>query len=212
MYFASMLQLTMVYARIHFLRLEAELASNSPTLQGLSRQGFTPRIAAQFQLFKISQMNSQPTHDPLRVFIVDDEPSLRDLFSVALLDDSREIFSSADGFTALRMLREMTFDVVILDLSLPDTSGIDILREMRNRGDTTKVILCSAHVDEDSFHAALELDVAAFVSKPVTLLKLRRIVCDVLTNEVGKFGSAEEFACEFGFDLGKETPRRFRES
>ncbi len=155
-------------------------------------------------------MKTPPTHDPLRVFIVDDEPSLRDLFTVALMDDSREIVSCDNGFTALRMLQESIFDVILLDLSLPDTNGIHILREMRLRGDMTQVILCSAHVNEESFRAALELGVTAFISKPVTLLRLRRIVSDVLSGKVEKYGSAAEFADEFGFIT--ERPLRLKKS
>jgi len=155
-------------------------------------------------------MKTPPTHDPLRVFIVDDEPSLRDLFTVALMDDSREIVSCDNGFTALRMLQESIFDVILLDLSLPDTNGIHILREMRRRGDMTQVILCSAHMDEKSFQGALELGVTAFVSKPVTLLRLRRIVSDVLSGKVERCGSAAEFADELGFITAR--PLRLKKS
>lgn len=130
-----------------------------------------------------------------RVFIVDDEPSLRDLFSVALMDDSREILTCADGFSALRVLGESSFDVILLDLSLPDTNGIYILREMRRRGDFTKVILCSANVNEKAFVAALELGVTAFISKPVTLQALRETTQNVLEGETElNAGSPAEFA------------------
>lgn len=144
-------------------------------------------------------MISVPPHGAQRVFIVDDEPSLRDLFSVALEDETREVVTCGNGFTALRILVENSFDVILLDLSLPDTNGVHILREMRRRGDNTKVILCSAHVDERSFLSARELGVAAFISKPVTLLALRRIVSDVLAGSLDRAASAAEFAKLCGF-------------
>jgi len=147
-------------------------------------------------------MISFPSHGTQRVFIVDDEPSLRDLFSAALEDDTREVVTCENGLTALRILGETRFDAIILDLSLPDTNGIHILREMRRRGDNTKVILCSAHVDERSFRAALELGVAAFLGKPVTLLALRQIVSEVLAGILDEVHSAAEFARQYGFSTG----------
>lgn len=144
-------------------------------------------------------MTSRDTHDAQRVFIVDDEPSLRDLFSVALEEETREVVTCGNGFSALRVLAENSFDVILLDLSLPDTNGVYILREMRRRGDNTKVILCSAHVDERSFWSAMDLGVAAFISKPVTLMVLRQIVSDVLAGRMDEAASADKFAKRFGF-------------
>lgn len=146
-------------------------------------------------------MTSSPPHKPQRVFVVDDEPSLRNLFSVALDDPSREVQTCEDGVTALKTLRDETFHLILLDLSLPDTDGIHILREMRERGDETPVILCSANVDERSFHDALKFGVTAFIDKPVTLLELRKIVSDVLAGEMGNVGSPEKFAQKLGFRL-----------
>ncbi len=147
-------------------------------------------------------MISFPTHVTQRVFIVDDEPSLRDLFSVALEEPAREVVTCENGFAALRMLAENTFDLILLDLSLPDISGIHILREMRKRGDETRVILCSANVDQKSFQTAVELGAVGFLSKPVTLSTLRETVSQVLSGSFDENRSAAEFAQQHGFSLG----------
>ncbi len=144
-------------------------------------------------------MNFVDKSETKRVLIVDDEPSLRDLFAVALMEDTREILTCSDGFTALRALRESGFDLVLLDLSLPDTNGIHILREMRRRGDSTAVILCSAHVNEGAFLAAMELGVSKFVAKPVTLEAIRKIVNSVIGDLPDGSGSALDFAEKFNF-------------
>ncbi|MEP2776734.1 MAG: response regulator [Luteolibacter sp.] len=158
-------------------------------------------------------MNFSNAFGTRRVLIIDDEPSLRDLFAVALTNEQTEVVACTDGFTALRALENGGFDAVLLDLSLPDINGIHILREMRRRGDRTAVILCSAHVDERSFMEALELDAAAFISKPVTLHSLRRIVSDVIAGTLGELGSASAFAEQFGFSCfsdmsGEEVPKK----
>ncbi len=148
-------------------------------------------------------MISFPTHGTQRVFIVDDEPSLRDLFSVALEDASREVTTCGNGVTALKVLKKNKFDAILLDLSLPDIDGIHILGEMRKGGDKTDVILCSANVDEGSFHAAVELNVTGFISKPVTLAALRQIMGDVLAGNFDTERSINEFAAQFGYGRGK---------
>lgn len=147
-------------------------------------------------------MSYSISNQPKRVFIVDDEPSLRNLFSVALEEPAREVFTCEDGSTALKTLENEVFHVILLDLSLPDTDGIQILREMRERGDETPVILCSANVDENSFNKALKFGVTAFINKPVTLLELREIVSYVLTGKMCNTGSPEEFARRCGFSMG----------
>lgn len=128
-------------------------------------------------------MTSAPPHEFKRVLVVDDEPTLLDLFPLALASATREIETAEDGPAALKKLRAGEFDLVLLDLRMPVLSGIDVLREMRKRGDLTRVILCSAFIPERSLIQALSLGVTIFISKPVTLNTLRDVVDDALRDD-----------------------------
>jgi two-component system, OmpR family, response regulator len=69
---------------------------------------------------------------PVRVLVVDDEPSLAELLSSVLRYEGWEIRTAADGKTAVRLAREFEPDAIVLDIMLPDFDGIEVLRRVRS--------------------------------------------------------------------------------
>ena len=70
---------------------------------------------------------------PIRVLVVDDEPSLAELLASVLRYEGWEIMTAGDGATAVRTAREFRPDAVVLDIMLPDFDGLEVLRRMRAR-------------------------------------------------------------------------------
>ena len=70
---------------------------------------------------------------PINVLVVDDEPVLAELVSMALRYEGWEIQTAGDGETAIALAKESPPDVVVLDVMLPDMSGLDVLRKLRER-------------------------------------------------------------------------------
>jgi two-component system OmpR family response regulator len=68
---------------------------------------------------------------PVRVLVVDDEPSLAELLSSVLRYEGWEIRTAADGSSAVRMAREFEPDAIVLDIMLPDFDGLEVLRRVR---------------------------------------------------------------------------------
>ena len=81
------------------------------------------------------------------VLVCDDQPALRELIRAALAEGAYEVVEAPDGAEALRAARERGPDVIILDMVLPDQSGLDVLARLRTEPAlaTTPVILCTAH-------------------------------------------------------------------
>ena len=73
----------------------------------------------------------RPDGSPVRVLVVDDEPSLAELLASVLRYEGWEIRTAADGSSAVRTAREFQPDAVLLDIMLPDFDGIEVLRRVR---------------------------------------------------------------------------------
>src|SRR5262249_57080336 len=68
---------------------------------------------------------------PIRVLVVDDEPSLAELLASVLRYEGWEIQTASDGSGAVRTAREFRPDAVVLDIMLPDFDGLEVLRRVR---------------------------------------------------------------------------------
>lgn len=79
---------------------------------------------------------------PLRVLIVDDEPTVRLTVgrAIAREADMAVVSEASDGRAALRLIRRLSPDVVLMDVGMPGISGIDVARRLRARGDQTPVL------------------------------------------------------------------------
>src|SRR5665647_2163897 len=103
---------------------------------------------------------------PVRVLVVDDEPMLGDLLSTALRYEGWQVETALNGRTAVRTATSLDPDVVVLDVMLPDMSGLDVLRRT---GATTQsadahLVVGDLMLDEDShevFRAGAEIHLTA---------------------------------------------------
>src|SRR5437899_9957130 len=73
----------------------------------------------------------RPDGTPIRVLVVDDEPSLAELLASVLRYEGWEIRTAGDGLAALRAAREFRPDAVVLDVMLPDLGGLEVLGRLR---------------------------------------------------------------------------------
>ena len=71
-----------------------------------------------------------------KILIIEDETTLRDLFVQRLQELSYDIFSAADGKSALKICEELKPDLLLLDINLPDILGIDIVEILKKNKDT----------------------------------------------------------------------------
>ena len=105
------------------------------------------------------------------ILIVDDEPPIRRLLRTGLATQGFEISDAASGQAALTALARK-HDLVILDLGLPDMNGLDLLRTLREGGDTTPVLVLSSRDDEPGKVKAFDLGADDYVTKPFGMNEL----------------------------------------
>jgi two-component system KDP operon response regulator KdpE len=102
---------------------------------------------------------------------VDDELPIRKLLRMGLATQGYQVIDAPDGRAAQERLAEKP-DIVILDLGLPDISGLELLRRMREQGLTTPVIVLSSRGDEAGKVQALDLGADDYVTKPFGMNEL----------------------------------------
>jgi len=110
------------------------------------------------------------------ILVIDDEESIRRLLEKELGNDNREIFTASDAAQAMEMVRRRWFDVVIMDLLLPDSSDLDLLIKVRESSPGTEVVMITGHGDIDSAVEAMKLGACDFIPKPFNLDRLDLIV------------------------------------
>ena len=109
--------------------------------------------------------------DPVRIVVVDGHRFMRELISVTLARQRgryKVVAEHGDARTAIRACEELLPDLLILDINLPDLSGIDAVPAIRKRAPKTRILLCTAFVSDDRVVDALRCGAHGFVEKTNT--------------------------------------------
>jgi two-component system OmpR family response regulator len=106
---------------------------------------------------------------PIRVLVVDDEPSLAELLASVLRYEGWEIRTAGDGVTAVRTAREFRPDAVVLDIMLPDFDGLEVLRRIRQDSPQVCVLFLTARDSVDDRVAGITAGGDDYVTKPFSL-------------------------------------------
>ncbi len=105
----------------------------------------------------------------MRVLVVDDEPSLSDLMSMALRYEGWEIRTAATGVAAVRVAKEFRPDAVVLDVMLPDIDGLEVLRRLRGHSPDVPVLFLTARDSVEDRIAGITAGGDDYVTKPFSL-------------------------------------------
>jgi two-component system response regulator RegX3 len=106
-----------------------------------------------------------------RVLVVEDEEAIRDAVVYSLRAEGLEVECRADGSSAVQAIADSSFDVLLLDLMLPDISGIEVARRVRAHSDVPILMLTARNAEAD---VVLGLEVGAddYVAKPFSMREL----------------------------------------
>jgi DNA-binding NtrC family response regulator len=121
-----------------------------------------------------------------RILVVDDEANIRALIEEILSEEGYEVTTAADAKEARLARKEREFDLILLDIWMPDTDGISLLKEWSENGAGGTVVMMSGHGTVDTAVEATRLGAVDFIEKPVSLAKLLRTVEKGLALRRGK--------------------------
>ena len=115
-----------------------------------------------------------------QILIVEDEPAVRHLISRALADDGYAVTALGTAREALRAIQDIDFEVVIVDMSLPDADGIDVVRQIHSEVPHVQVLAISGMMVADLLRAVRSAGAAATLMKPTTGGRIRETVHQLL--------------------------------
>jgi two-component system catabolic regulation response regulator CreB len=114
-----------------------------------------------------------------KVLIIEDEPAIRDNIQFVLQSEGLETLQLATGLPALQLLADHAIDLVVLDVGLPDVSGFDLLKQIRERHRTPVIMLTARNAELDRV-LGLEIGADDYVVKPFSPRELSARVKAVL--------------------------------
>ncbi len=138
------------------------------------------------------------------VLVVDDEADIRELIQEILSDEGYTVTVAASAAEARAANDERKFDLVLLDIWMPETDGITLLREWSEQGEPhCPVVIMSGHGTVDTAVEATRLGAFDFVEKPLSIAKLLRTVERALDSSRGPGGSARTILPSLMAPVGK---------
>jgi two-component system OmpR family response regulator len=156
-----------------------------------------------------------------KVLVVDDEPFLREAVAASLRFLGFEVSTSDSGAETVRLARDRRFDLMVLDVMLPDTDGFEVVRRLRRDGCQVPVIFLTARDTEADKVAGLTIGGDDYMTKPFGLEELAARIRTVLrrtrgaaTERVLKFADLEldqdAYEVRRGDQLIELSPTEFR--
>jgi two-component system, NtrC family, response regulator AtoC len=121
-----------------------------------------------------------------RILIVDDDEVSCQLFAEVLEGDGHEVYQARSGEEALVRLREASYDLLLVDVRMPGITGLDVTRAMRQEQPALPIIVMTAFGSIETAVEAIHEGAYDYVSKPMNLDELKKIVSRVLTAQSGR--------------------------
>ena len=142
----------------------------------------------------------------VKILVIEDEPGIAFSLETDLQTEGYEVTVIADGALAVPRALAQTFDLILLDVMLPNKDGFEVCRELRHRGLKTPIILLTAKTQEAEKVLGLDVGADDYVTKPFSPRELRARIRAMLrrsgsghnekeasgrSNEIHRFGSCE---------------------
>ena len=145
-----------------------------------------------------------------RILVVDDDPQIRRVMRVTLTGQGYEVDDTKDGHAALEKLRDSRFDLVLLDMNMPDMDGLETCREIRT-GSEVAVIMLTVRDDESDKVRALDAGADDYITKPFKtpelLARIRAALRRTPAGQGPATGRVTLGAAEIDFDARRVTSR-----
>lgn len=111
-----------------------------------------------------------------RVLIVDDEPLIRQSLARAIRSERIEVKDCSLGTEALEEINTSNYDLCFIDVNLPDLSGIDLMKKIKEKSPSTKVVMITACLLDNEAENEIERHSYTFVPKPFDIFQIRKII------------------------------------
>ena len=115
----------------------------------------------------------------MKALIVDDESNIQEILSILLEDFGFQVDRASNKNEAEKLISQNYYDLALLDLRLPDGSGIEILKKLKEKNPKTEAVIITAFASSDTAVEAIKLGAYDYISKPFELNELRLLIRNV---------------------------------
>src|SRR3954470_8605008 len=115
----------------------------------------------------------------LGVLVIDDEPALREVLALRIADWGHDVRTIGDATQAEREIDRQRPDLVLCDLVLPGSSGMELMRRIKQNDERLPVVMITAHGDIDGAVEAMKSGATDFLTKPLDYLSLNALLKSV---------------------------------
>jgi DNA-binding NtrC family response regulator len=129
-----------------------------------------------------------------RILVVDDEPNMRITLSDILQDEGYGVDVAASGEEALKLCSVQGYDIILLDVRMPGIDGVETFRQIRRHQENVRVIMMSAYIVDELKDAALDDGAIAFLSKPLNVEQVVKLIGEVKDTAILVVENEEETA------------------
>jgi DNA-binding NtrC family response regulator len=118
--------------------------------------------------------------DQPKVLVVEDDPDIRNILALFLGEKGFQVKVAESGDRALEMLHQEPMDLILSDVRMPGMSGLDLLRDVKERDPDIQLVLMSAYSNVRDAVDAIQMGAADYVEKPIDFRRLERVLQTVL--------------------------------
>ena len=115
-----------------------------------------------------------------KLLIVDDEQRIREMIKKYAVFEGHQVYEAADGFTAVQMAEENNYDIIIMDVMMPDLDGFSAVKAIRKMKQTPVIMLSARGEEYDKIHG-FEVGVDDYVVKPFSVKELMMRIQAILS-------------------------------
>ncbi len=108
----------------------------------------------------------------MKILYVEDDPTAREYIQKGLRERGHHVDTAADGIEALRLLEDAVYELILLDVGLPEIDGFELLRRIRSADDRTAVLMLSARAEVSDRVEGLNLGADDYLAKPFAFAEL----------------------------------------
>ncbi|MDU2702741.1 MAG: response regulator [Clostridium sp.] len=119
-----------------------------------------------------------------KILIVDDESNIRLGLNKCLAKEGYYIEEASNGEEALQLIYNKKYDLILMDVQMPELNGFDVLKRIRKFGNSTRVIMMTAFGTVEMAVDSMKIGAVDFLSKPFTISKVRDVVKEVLDKDM----------------------------
>src|SRR5262245_19478799 len=119
-----------------------------------------------------------------RILVIDDNPHVVDILDRYLREEGYGVLGALTSDEGVKLAILARPELVLLDIALPGTNGIELLRRIRSTNPTARVIMVTGNIDPALVRKAMELGALAYIDKPFDLAYLKRVIAMALRDGV----------------------------